>query len=515
MNLKISDFAKIDILIPIILFISIFIIYIKFLAPSILEGDSAELPIVSYLLGIPHPNGYPIYTWIGHIFTMIPLGTIAQRVNAMSAFFGALTVSLVYFISFKLCILNKNLFTDNKKSDTRSDLNIYRLIAVIVALTLAFSITFWSQAEIAEVYALNAFFVVLMILILIKWSENRDIKYLYIFFIIYGLSIGAHLSNILFMPAFLLFIALTNYKVFLNHKNSIIFISLFILGLLQFLYILIRASQHPVFGETPQNVYDWWILITAQKFSNYFVVSLPNIPKNILMYLGFLKDNFTYMGLILGIIGIISLLKNNTRLLVLLSLMFISNVLFYINYYVNDFEVMFIPSFIIFSIFICIGILTAFELIKTVLNEYKKEISPKNIQINALTLFIVFIILSSLWIPLNSYLINNSQIQDINNDNFANFTYTALNEVPSNSTIITYWKSYAAFKYFQIVDNVNPNVTIVQVEEKDLINTTDQKIDNGNVFVFHDTDNLNEVYHLAPFLSFPDIGTMYKVENVY
>lgn len=520
MNLNnINNFKveKIDILVPAILFILTFIIYIKFLAPSIFEGDPAEFSIVCYILGIPHPNGYPIYTWIGHIFTMIPVGTVAQRINTMSAFFGAITVSIVYTIVFKLVMWNKKLFKNKNISDSpltkvNSDFNVYRLIAVIAALSLALSKTFWSQAEIAEVYTLNAFFIALMILILIKWNENRDIKYLYVFFLIYGLSIGAHASNLFFMPAFLLFIALTNYKIFLNHKNSILFISIFMIGLLQFLYVLIRASQHPGFGEVPQSIYEWWMLITAQKFSNHFIISFPKIPENILMYLGFLKANFSYMGLVLGILGVIGLFKNNFKYLILFGMMFFLNVSFYINYYVFDFEVMFIPSFLIFSIFIGIGIINSFDFVKDVLKNYKIGFNPLR---NFLKLFLVIILFSSLLVPATSYFTNHGQIEEINNDKFAYFAYTALNEVPSNSTIITYWKSYAAFKYFQIVDKINPNVTIIQVEEDDLLNAANQKINNGNVFVFHELDNLNQNYYLIPFLDISEVGTLYKIEKVY
>ena len=70
----------------------------RHLAPSIFTGDSADATIASYVLGIPHPPGFPVYAWIGHLFTFIPVGDIAYRVNLMSAFFGALVIPIVYMI---------------------------------------------------------------------------------------------------------------------------------------------------------------------------------------------------------------------------------------------------------------------------------------------------------------------------------------------------------------------------------------------------------------------------------
>src|SRR5665648_630950 len=118
----------------------------------------------------------------------------------------------MYVIVFKIAKWNKNLIYNKiepinlPEIPYKLQINAYRVIALTAALALVFSKSFWLQAEIAEVYTLNAFFIALMILILIKWSENENIKFLYIFFLVYGLSLGAHASNILFIPVFLLFI---------------------------------------------------------------------------------------------------------------------------------------------------------------------------------------------------------------------------------------------------------------------------------------------------------------------
>ena len=87
-----------DLIVSLLLFLYTFIVYLKHLAPSIFTGDSADATIASYVLGIPHPPGFPVYTWFGHIFTFIPVGDIAYRVNFMSALFGALVIPIVYMI---------------------------------------------------------------------------------------------------------------------------------------------------------------------------------------------------------------------------------------------------------------------------------------------------------------------------------------------------------------------------------------------------------------------------------
>jgi len=69
------------------------------LSPTIswLNGgiDSGELVTAMLVLGIPHPTGYPLYMLLGKLFTFLPFGEPAWRVDLMSACFAALAVALI------------------------------------------------------------------------------------------------------------------------------------------------------------------------------------------------------------------------------------------------------------------------------------------------------------------------------------------------------------------------------------------------------------------------------------
>ena len=67
-------------------------LYIRTLAPGVLPGDSAEFQVLAHQLGIAHCPGYPIYLLLAKLFTLLPFGEIAYRVNLFSAFMAALTV---------------------------------------------------------------------------------------------------------------------------------------------------------------------------------------------------------------------------------------------------------------------------------------------------------------------------------------------------------------------------------------------------------------------------------------
>ena len=85
------------------LFLFPFFVYLDTLAPSITwrhdGADGGDLIAAAYTLGIPHPTGYPLYVLLARLFTFLPWGDIAYRVNLMSAFFAAATIPLGYLAS--------------------------------------------------------------------------------------------------------------------------------------------------------------------------------------------------------------------------------------------------------------------------------------------------------------------------------------------------------------------------------------------------------------------------------
>src|SRR4249920_3151898 len=84
-----------------------FSVYLMTLAPTVWFIDSGELASVATTLGIAHPTGYPLFTIIGHLFSMLPIGTSEiYRLNLMSSFFCALGIFM--FFLFMKYVLTKN-----------------------------------------------------------------------------------------------------------------------------------------------------------------------------------------------------------------------------------------------------------------------------------------------------------------------------------------------------------------------------------------------------------------------
>src|SRR5436305_7811001 len=77
-------------------------LYIVTLAPTVMPGDYAEFQFSAAILGVPHPTGYPLYILLGKLFTLLPVGDVAYRVNLSSAIYMAGAVGMLYAVGLKM-----------------------------------------------------------------------------------------------------------------------------------------------------------------------------------------------------------------------------------------------------------------------------------------------------------------------------------------------------------------------------------------------------------------------------
>ncbi|MCK4385911.1 MAG: DUF2723 domain-containing protein, partial [candidate division Zixibacteria bacterium] len=159
---------KISLSLSLFVFLASFIVYLRTMAPTSSFWDCGEFIACSYILGIPHPPGTPLFILIGRVFTLIPLyGEIAARVNFISVLTSALTVWLCYLIIVKLV----NYW---EKGNDSFWLKVSKYVGGIAgSLFLAFSDTFWSNAVEAEVYGASMFLMLLILYLGLLWMDRR------------------------------------------------------------------------------------------------------------------------------------------------------------------------------------------------------------------------------------------------------------------------------------------------------------------------------------------------------
>lgn len=177
------------------------VIYLSTLAPTVAFWDCGEFITTAYTLGIPHPPGAPFYTLLGRIFSMLPFGEIAFRVNLLSAVAGIATVVLIYLCTVRL------LSTWLDRENTVQQVAILAG-GVVASLSTAFSFSFWNNAIEAEVYGLSMCITMLAVWVALRWDDahkdhNSDRLLLFIAYL-FGLGAGVHLQCLLTIPGILI-----------------------------------------------------------------------------------------------------------------------------------------------------------------------------------------------------------------------------------------------------------------------------------------------------------------------
>lgn len=351
-----------DGLVSLILAIGSLALYLKTMAPTVWYGNSAAHQYGCYILGVLYPTGYPLYTLLGKLFTFIPVGDIAYRVNLLSASATALAVSLVY-LSVRQVIKP-------------------RAPAILAALCLAVSHTFWSGAVVARVYALNIFFVALTLYLLLRWGglreeqEAKHPRWLTLFALAYGLSLTHHRMILLLLPAYVVFYFLT---AGLTFKRLLVPALAGLLPLLLYLYIPLRggvllAQADPanlnLYPSLPEAVLRGKVtahyhhslegfinVVTGREYAYYLhIYSLAHFFER----LGFWVDSqfaqFGPLGLLVGAVGAFRLTVIRRKTSALLWLAYLGVMAYGLPLVGHEEpQFYFLPAFLIFAIWMGVG----------------------------------------------------------------------------------------------------------------------------------------------------------------
>ncbi len=328
-------------------------VYNATLAPGLtfVSLDGNELATDPYRLGLAHSPGYPFFTWMGKLFTLMPFGDVAHCMNLMSALSAAGACVLLYAIARLL---------------TRS-----RPAALLVAILFAVSPTFWSQAVITEVYAANSFMLALTLFLFLSWGDRlrrqmaavqEDRTSRLLFWggcLVFGLSLGTHLSNLALAPALALYIYLFHRGRTLRWQPLLVGGGLFALAACQFLWLYFRAStlnDELMLSYKPDSlkgVYDYMFNVFH---ADRFGFPLSALPDRFSIYGGLVKDNFGVLGSGIALIGIWQMFRQQRRAFCLLAVTYLIELAYFTQYNVPDVDAFFIPAHMIFAVFVAFGL---------------------------------------------------------------------------------------------------------------------------------------------------------------
>jgi tetratricopeptide (TPR) repeat protein len=289
----------------------IFLIYIYTTYPAFKNDDSPETSAVSYVLGIGHPPSYPLYTLAGKIFTLLPAGSPAFRMNLFAIFLGIVTLFLTFFV-----IRRAMRFVFGRSN---------RLLEYLSLFILAFSYIFWSQAIEAKggIYVLNIFFLAVLIWCILSLLKTFSVKHLYLMAYIYGLSLSNHWpSMVILLPVF--GYMFYKYRDNIKFKNIMYLCAFIVLGLSPYIYLPVRAGTEGVYSfmARPDNWKNFWWTVLRAGYGNATNPSPGLYYLQIKEFLTFFLQNYSYLFLF-GFVGMFLVFKKSRELFFLLTAAFL------------------------------------------------------------------------------------------------------------------------------------------------------------------------------------------------
>jgi hypothetical protein len=324
-----------------------FLVYLKTLAPTYTwqhwGSDAGDLIACIYNLGVPHPPGTPLYILITQPFRLFPLGDPAYKINLASAIFSVTTVMVLLLIVYEL---------------TQS-----LLASALAGFFLAFSRVFWSQSIITEVYTLNSFLMALVIYFMLRWQQKvlsgdrLTDRHLFIALFTFGLALCNHTSSFMLFPAILYLTLSTKGKKIFHPRYFLLFTFYFLLGLLPYLYLPLRALMHPPLNwGNPSTLGQLIDHITGKEYSKMlFYKNQSLVLDNVVSFLILLFENFNLLGISLAAVGFVFGFINRKRILNFLIFVFLFQALFNINYKIPNIETFYLPSFFVMACWIGLG----------------------------------------------------------------------------------------------------------------------------------------------------------------
>jgi len=403
-------------------------LYVYTLAPTVLPSNSGEFQFVADILGIAHPPGYPLFTMLGKLFTLIPVGDVAYRVNLMSAFFAALTLALVSR-------------TVRRATDSAWG-------GVAGALALGTSTTFWAQATTANTRSLTAFFTALALFALVSYAKKRKEVYLILIALAFGLGITHHGSLVFLILPFIVFLLVTDISLFTRLRPLLKPLLAFLLSLSVLLYLPIRGILGTAFGPpdiaTPVGFLNH-VLARGFRGDMFYFASSGLLLERFAVLTNILDFQFGLGLLVAAALGALIMLGKNWRLLLLCGGTIAVQAVITITYRAPETVEYLIPAYVPLAIIIGYG--------AAVLSRWSR-FKALNACLVALVMLLGVIHLANRY-PSFAWLSEDRSARQ--------YAESVLSSAPPDALLLANWHWATPLWYLQYSEGVRPDVEVKYV----------------------------------------------------
>jgi len=402
-------------------------------------ADGGDLIAATVNWGVPHPTGYPTYCLLARLFAFLPLGTVARRFNLFSATAAAAAVALV-------CLSTLYVLQRAPGRPTWLD----SLISLVSALACAAGPTLWSQATIAEVYALHSLFCALCLYLGLRNDLLVQSRWWWVLGLALGLGLGVHLTLLLMLPGLTVLVWPRE-----NRRHLLALAAGALLGLAVYTYLPLAARMRPTinWGDASSWSGFWWV-ISGEPYHTYaFALPTSHLLARLSAWARLVTQQYTPPGVVLGALGLCSWIeKRRYKWTLGTTLTFIAHTIYAISYNTADSYVYLIPTYLVTAIWIAEGA-------RAIITGFVRG-NPRRWQRRIALSLVVFAA-----IPLYSTLCHYDKL-DLSDDRAAaNWVDDVLGQIPEGALLITSQDRHTfTLDYVQWVEHRRQDLLVIDAD---------------------------------------------------
>lgn len=304
---------------------------------SLVGSDGDEFLLQAFQRGVGHLGSSPAYVWIGSFF-MLLTGDALYTMHLLSAVFMSASLILLWLLT--------------------RELGASYEAATFSTLMFAFTPVIWRFGMRAERYSVNAFFIVGLIWLLKRWSDNRSLNRLIPAALLFGLSLGIYLPNILMLVPMLALVFLESRADRSAARSILTLLLCAVCGAAgPLLYSFWRAQSLPPIGTAviPGTLRDFLFASTAEGRATQ-LPDLSFIIDRLKYHAALLALSFAGLGIYGALLGWETLKARRKSFAIFLSLIFCFNFGFFTIYSSEAHYNKATASYIIVALFLAVGI---------------------------------------------------------------------------------------------------------------------------------------------------------------
>jgi 4-amino-4-deoxy-L-arabinose transferase-like glycosyltransferase len=233
------------------------VLYLPTLMPGLGTWDTAEFQAIGPVLGVAHPTGYPTYTLLAWLASVVlqPFGDEALRANLLSTLLMAGAAGLV---AVRVVQATRRW-----------------PLGVLAGLLLAVTPVAWRLSTRADAHALHVFLAALILVLLATWQQRRERdadgagRWLLAAAVVFGLALGNHALTLLLAPGVAVYVLLVAPRILWREWRLVLacLAALTLTTVAVYAYLPLRSMMDPPldYGD-PQTWDGFWYVVLGQQF---------------------------------------------------------------------------------------------------------------------------------------------------------------------------------------------------------------------------------------------------------